>query len=150
MSTPAAFRLRESPRERVVLRAEGGQHDPLALRLAEPRDQAGAEQRRLAGAGFAEHEDAAPAALDAARIGPLDQPPDVVVAAEVDRRVLLVEGQEAGIGRAAGREVEAALPHQRHLGQAPRQPVEAARLVADEVELLQVVADELVAVRAKG
>ena len=80
-------------------------------------------------------------------VGALDQPPDVVVAAEIDRRVLLVEGEEAGIGRAAGREVEAALPHQRDLGQPPGEAIEAARLVADEVELLQVVADELVAVR---
>ena len=65
---------------------------------------------------FAEDEDAAPPALDAARVGALDQLANVVVAAEIDRRILLVEGEEAGIGRAAGREVEAALPHQRDFG----------------------------------
>ncbi len=80
-------------------------------------------------------------------VGALDQPADVVVAAEIDRGILLVEGEETGIWGAAGREVEAALPHQRDLGQPPREALQATRLVADEVELLQVVADELVAVR---
>ena len=146
MSTPAALRLREKPIERIVLRAEGGEDDPLALGLAEPRDEPGTEQRGLAGSGFAEDEDAAPPALDATRVGALDQLANVIVAAEIDRRILLVEGEEAGIGRAAGWEVEAALPRQGDFGEPARETFEAARLIADEVQFLQVVADELVAV----
>ncbi len=135
------------PGEGVVLGPEDRQDDPFALCPLHPRHQAGAQQRRLAGAGLAEHHDEALATLDAARIETLDEPAHIVVAAEIDRRVVLVEGQEAGIGGAAGREIEAALAEQRHLGQPVRQAVEPGLLVLGEVDLLQVVADVLVAVR---
>ena len=135
------------PGEGIVLGPEGRQDDPLAFCPLHPRQQAGAEQRRLAGARFAEHHDEALAALDAARIEPLDEPADIVVAAEVDRRVVLVEREETGIRRAAGREIEAALAEQRHFGQPVRQAFETRLLVVGQVDLLQVVADILVAVR---
>ena len=135
------------PGEGVVLGPEDRQNDPLALGPLHTRHQAGAEQRRLARARLAEHHDEAPATLDTARIEALDQAADVVVAAEIDRRVVLIEGEEAGIRCPAGGEIEAALAEQRHLGQPVRQAFQPVLLVLGEVDLLQVVADILVAVR---
>ena len=129
----------------IVPRPERRQHDPVAPVALEPRQHAGAHQRRLARAGGAEQRDQFRRPLDAAGVEPLDQPPDVVVAAEIDRGILGLERQEARIGRAALVPAEAALRVEGDLGQFAGELGEAALAVGAEVELLDVGGDEALA-----
>ena len=86
-------------------------------------------------------------ALDAARVEPFDQPAHVVVAAEIDRGILDLEGEEARIGRPPLVPGEAALRVERDLGQLAGELGEAALAVAAEIELLDVGGDEALAAR---
>jgi hypothetical protein len=94
-----ARRDREAARKLVDwagLRPQGRQHDPVTPVALEARDHAGAQQRRLAGAGSAEQREQPNAALRPPGVEPLDQPADLVVAAEIERRILLWKASNPG------------------------------------------------------
>nr|WP_291746218.1 hypothetical protein [Bauldia sp.] len=131
----------------VGLGPKGCEHDPVAPGPPETGDQPRLDQGRLAGAGFSEQQDEPPASFDPAGVQSLDEAPHVVIPAEIDRGVVLVEGEEAGIGRSAGWKVEAPLTQKGDLGQAAGELFKAAFTVPRQVQLLQVVSDELVTVR---
>ena len=86
----------------------GGSTIQCAPPARELRQHAGLEQRRLAGARRADDHQKPRAALRAPGVEPLDHRARLVVAAEIDRRVLGLEGVDAGIGRPVRIEREAA------------------------------------------
>ena len=73
-----------------------------------------------------------------ARVQPLDQTPNVVVAAEVECGVLFLEREQTGKRRAMRIEGEAALGVERDLRQFASQPFEPALLIFLQVERLDV------------
>ena len=77
-----------------------------------------------------EQRDQLGAALGAPRFEPLDQAADVVVAAEIDRGVLFLEGEQTRKRRAAGIPCEAALGVERDPHQFAREPLEPALAIA--------------------
>ena len=78
------------------------------------------------------------AALRAARVEPLDQAADVIVAAEIDRSVLFLEGEQTRKRRAAGAPFEAALGVKRDPHEFAREPFEPALAIAEQIERLDV------------
>ena len=78
------------------------------------------------------------AALRAARVEALQQPTDVIVAAEVDRGVLLFESEHARKRRAMRVPLEAALSVERDSHQLPLEPLKPAVPVAQQIERLDV------------
>ena len=131
--------------DRVEPRPERRQDDPVALVAGKPRQHASAHQRRLAGAGGAEQGDHVGGAAHPARAQPLDQPADVVIAAEIDRGILGLEGEEPGIGGTLPVPGEAALGIQRQLDQFGPELRQPALAVLPEIELLDVGRDEALA-----
>src|SRR6185503_1474268 len=78
------------------------------------------------------------AALRAPRVEPLDEAADVIVAAEIDRCVLFLEGEQARKRRAAGVPFEAALGVKRDPHELAREPLEPALAIAEQIECLDV------------
>ncbi len=91
---------------RVVAGAEGLHHQPALDVAPQPRHQARTHQRRLAGAGGAEHHHQAGLAQPVDLVEQVQAVADLLVAAEEDAGVLLLEGQQPRIGRAAAVPVE--------------------------------------------
>ena len=78
------------------------------------------------------------AALRAARVEPLDQAADVVVAAEIDRSVLFLESEQTRKWRAISVPFEAALGVKRDPHELAREPFEPALTIAEQIERLDV------------
>ena len=118
----------------LVDRVQAGPHrrrdDPVAAGAFQPRNDAGPQQRGLARSGRPQERDQLGAALRAPRFEPLDQAADVVVAAEIDRGVLFLEGEQTRKRRAAGVPCEAALGVERDPHQLAREPFEPALAIA--------------------
>jgi hypothetical protein len=83
--------------------------------------------------------------LRAPRLEPLDQAADVVVAPEVDRGVLLLEGEQSGKRRARRVPSKSALRVERDAHQFALEPLEAALAIAEQIERLDVRRNESVA-----
>ncbi len=83
----------------VLLRPAGRNGQPCSSILAQAWDQAGAHQRRLPTARCAQAQDERWPTLAPQTVQHFKTFLDVSVAAEEDRRILLLKCQEAGIGR---------------------------------------------------
>lgn len=99
------------------MRAHRRQDDPVALIALDAWDHPGAEQGGFARARSAKQGNDFRAALGASCIEALNEAADVIIAAEVERRVLLLEGVQAGIWRTAGIPGKAALRIERDPGE---------------------------------
>src|SRR5690349_14905712 len=107
-------------------RPECWHRNPVALVTFETRQQAGAHERGLAGAGGAKQCDEARPALGAPGVQALDQAANVVVATEVDRGVILIEGEQAWKGRPRRLPRELALCIERDASELGAEPLESA------------------------
>ena len=128
--------------ERMKLRTERRQHDPISLFALQARQHSGAQQRGFSRAGGAEHGNQFCAALRAPRVQPLDQAANVVVAAEIDRRVGFIERQQPGIRRALAIPLETAARVEHNFGEAGGQPRQAAFAILQQIEMLNVGRDD--------
>ena len=112
--------------------------DPIAAGAFQPRNDAGPQQGGFARSGRPEQRDQLGAALRAARVEPLDQAADVVVAAEIDRSVLFLESEQTRKRRAISVPFEAALGVKRDPHELAREPFEPALTIAEQIECLDV------------
>src|SRR6266700_2591568 len=112
--------------------------DPVAAGAFQSRNDAGPQQRGFARSGRSEQRDQFGAALRAARVEPLDEAADVVVATEIDRSVLFLESEQTRKRRTAGVPFEAALGVKRDPDELARQPFQPALAIAEQIERLDV------------
>ena len=109
-----------------------------ARRRAEQRQHARLQQRGLARARRPDDDHEARAALGAPRIEPLEHGAALLVASEIDRRVLLLERVDPRIGRPRRIERETARQLVRDRAQAVLQPLQPARVPVDQIDRLDV------------
>jgi hypothetical protein len=83
--------------------------------------------------------------LRAPRLKPFDQAADVVIAAEIDRRVLFLKGEQSGKRRARRVPGKSALGIERYADEFALKAFEAALAIAHEIERLDVGRNESLA-----
>ena len=128
--------------ERCPLGPDNRQQQPMRPPARKLRQHAGLEQRRLAGARCADHQQETCAALRAPGVQPLDNGAGLVVAAEVDCRVLRLEGVDARIGRPVRIKRE---PAGKFVGDRAKpllQPLQATLIPIKQIDRLNVGKDE--------
>ena len=119
---------------RVTEGAHRGHDDPAGPVARQARQQAGPGERRLAAAGGAEDHDEPVAAELLQPAEGVDAVADLLVAAEEDGCVLLVEGEQAGVGRAAAVPREGVVRVQAGTAQPVEQPLIAILGIAGDVD----------------
>ena len=134
----------QGPRQllaRLALGPERWHHQPPPPGTPQLGKDTGPQQRRLARPGSPEQNQQAGPTQGAAGSEPLDQMPDVVIPAEVDGSVFLLEGEQARIGRSGAIPGEPALGRERDGLQLLPELFQTSCTLLAQIEHLQVGSD---------
>ena len=131
----------QGPRQllaRLALGPERGHHQPPPAGTPQPGQHPGPQQGGFAGTrGAEQHQQAGPTQGAAGR-EPLDQMEALLIPAEVDGSVFLLEGQQAWIGRSGAIPGEAALGGERKCRQLRLELLQARFPFLSQIEHLQI------------
>ena len=121
---------------RLPPRPEGLHYQPLTAITPQLRHDPGPDQRRLAAARGPQHHDQARMSLAPHAVEQLDALANLLVAAEEDRRVRLVEGAQTGIRRLVGLPLACLRRHDPLDLEAVPEPLVAVVLVRSQIDVL--------------
>jgi len=122
----------------VKLGAKWREHNPVTLVAFEPGQYAGAKQRGFSRTGGAQHDNHPGPALRPPCVEPLYQSADIIVAAEINCRICLIEGKQPRIGRTRRVPIEPAARINYNLGQFRGKEGQTAFAVLHKIEMLDV------------